>query len=117
MVPSGLFGLGGGLTVPSMVGAVLAGIKPAQAGAASGVLTTAQQFAGAAGVAVVGTVFFAVLGSHPGRSAFTSAAEVAGLMDLALIGLSAVLVRLLPLPAAAAPAAAPAREPVLDRKL
>ncbi|WP_131740445.1 MFS transporter [Actinomadura roseirufa] len=77
LVPLGLLGLGGGLTLPSVIGAVLARIRPEQAGAAAGVLSTTQQFSGAAGVAVLGTVFFGSLGAHPGRAAYASAAETA----------------------------------------
>ena len=58
-----LVGTGNGLVLPSLVGSVLAGIKSKNAGAASGLLVTAQQFGGAAGVTVIGTVFFTALGS------------------------------------------------------
>ena len=61
-----LVGAGNGLVLPSLVGSVLAGIKAKNAGAASGMLVTAQQFGGASGVTILGTVFFSVLGSHPG---------------------------------------------------
>jgi EmrB/QacA subfamily drug resistance transporter len=119
IIPSGLFGLGGGLTVPMIMATVLAGVRPAQAGAASGVLTTAQQFAGAAGIAVLGTVFFAALGSHPDRGDFASAAALAAGVDLALTAVSAALVGLLPGPATAAPQAKAAQsgEPLLSRRI
>jgi EmrB/QacA subfamily drug resistance transporter len=60
-----LVGTGNGLVLPSLVGSVLAGIKSKNAGAAAGMLVTAQQFGGAAGVTVIGTVFFSALGAHP----------------------------------------------------
>jgi hypothetical protein len=41
---------------------ILAGIQVQHAGAASGVLTTTMQIAGALGVAVIGIIFFTVLG-------------------------------------------------------
>jgi hypothetical protein len=37
-----------------------------QAGIASGTLNTTQQFAGSAGIAAIGAVFFASLGTRPG---------------------------------------------------
>jgi hypothetical protein len=50
-------------------------------------LTTSQQFAGALGVAGVGTVFFAALGSGPGRGAYESAMQRATVLNIALTGL------------------------------
>lgn len=56
-------GLGLGLTAPVLLNVVLAGVPAKDAGAASGVLTTVGQVGGAAGVAVLGVVFFAALGT------------------------------------------------------
>ncbi|MBO2454849.1 MFS transporter [Actinomadura barringtoniae] len=112
-----LTGIGGGLTLPSVIGAVLSGVKPDQAGSASGVLSTTQQFSGATGVAVIGAIFFAALGSHPARPDYTGAAEIALWGDLALAAGTVVLTLFLIRPAKpAAPSPAP-REPVLDRRL
>ncbi|TDE41292.1 MFS transporter [Nonomuraea mesophila] len=55
-----LVGAGNGLVLPQLIGAALVEVEPHQAGIGSGVLSTAQQFAGAGGVAVIGAVFFAV---------------------------------------------------------
>ncbi|WP_344270521.1 MFS transporter [Actinomadura napierensis] len=120
LVPLGLVGLGGGLTLPSVIGAVMSGIRPAEAGAASGVLSTAQQFSGATGVAVLGAIFFGALGAHPGRAAFASAAETAIWADFGLTLVTVVLALLFLRPAAPAadPApSAPAREPILDKRV
>jgi EmrB/QacA subfamily drug resistance transporter len=57
-------GLGLGSVVAPLVNVVLAGIRAQDAGAASGVLTTVQQVGGAVGVAVVGVIFFGLLGSQ-----------------------------------------------------
>jgi MFS family permease len=59
-----LCGLGLGSVVAPLVNVVLAGIRAQDAGAASGVLTTVQQIGGAVGVAVIGVVFFGLLGSQ-----------------------------------------------------
>lgn len=54
----------------------LAGVPPEHAGAASGMWSTVQQFAGASGVAVLGSAFFASLdGGH--QAAFTVVSVVA----------------------------------------
>jgi MFS family permease len=54
-----LVGFGIGLVLVPLSAMVLAGTDPAQAGAAAGVLATAQQVGGAVGVAMIGVVFFA----------------------------------------------------------
>lgn len=60
-VPLFIGGLGLGLTAPVLVNVVLAGVPGKYAGAASGVLTTVGQVGNAAGVAVLGILFFGVL--------------------------------------------------------
>jgi EmrB/QacA subfamily drug resistance transporter len=84
-------GLGNGLALPTLMGVVLTRVRPQQAGAAAGVLTTAQQFSGAAGVALIGVVFFSALGSHPTLSTYVTA--MIGLLglDLGLVGVALVL--------------------------
>jgi EmrB/QacA subfamily drug resistance transporter len=57
-------GLGLGCVIAPLVNVVLAGIRGQDAGSASGVLTTVQQLGGAVGVAVIGVIFFGLLGSH-----------------------------------------------------
>ncbi|WP_017586118.1 MFS transporter [Nocardiopsis ganjiahuensis] len=54
-------GLGLGLTAPSLINVVLAGVPARDAGAAGGVLTTVTQVGNALGVAALGAVFFARL--------------------------------------------------------
>jgi MFS family permease len=78
-------GLGSMLILPALIGAALAGIRAEQAGIASGTLNTTWQFAGSAGIAAIGTVFFAALGPHPaGRPGYAHAAANAIWIDLAL---------------------------------
>lgn len=64
-------GAGAGWTSPPLIGLSLAGVQGKDAGAAAGVFTTAQQIAGALGVALIGVVFFGVLA---GRAPTVSAA-------------------------------------------
>ncbi|WP_052597413.1 MFS transporter [Luteipulveratus mongoliensis] len=81
-----LMGLGNTLILPALIGATLSGVQPRQAGIASGTLNTTQQFAGSAGLAVVGSVFFSVLGDHPsGATDYASAAEIAAWISVALV--------------------------------
>jgi MFS family permease len=63
LLPSlALIGAGNGLLLPQLFNAVLSRIGLAEVGMASGVLSTSQQVGGALGVAVVGVVFYHVLG-------------------------------------------------------
>jgi MFS family permease len=50
--------IGGGLIITPSLNTVLSRIQPRDAGAASGVLSTAQQVGAAIGVAIIGTVFY-----------------------------------------------------------
>ncbi|MFD9949027.1 MFS transporter [Nonomuraea sp. NPDC059023] len=58
-LPLFIGGLGLGLTAPSLVNVILAGVPARAAGSAGGVLTTVSQIGSAVGVAVLGGVFFA----------------------------------------------------------
>ncbi|MBC2878459.1 MULTISPECIES: MFS transporter [Streptomyces] len=58
-------GLGLGLTVAPLAALTLEGIPGEHAGSGSGLFNTVAQLAASAGVAVMGTVFFAVRDSHP----------------------------------------------------
>jgi len=60
IVALGIVGAGNGLMLPPLLGAALTEVGPAEAGAASGALNTAQQFANTLGVTVISTVFFAL---------------------------------------------------------
>ncbi|MEE1781897.1 MFS transporter [Streptomyces sp. SP17BM10] len=106
--PLALVGLGSGLTMPALTGTVLGGVRPERAGAASGILTTTQQFSTATGVAVLGAVFFSVLGHHPTPAGYANAAEHALWLAALLYAVATVLVTRLPRPQAPATAPAPA---------
>ncbi|WP_026412304.1 MFS transporter [Actinomadura oligospora] len=83
-------GAGMGLVMAPLPALVLSGVDAEHAGAASGVLSTAQQAGGAIGVALVGVVFYGVHGGVP--HAFT-----AGLVFLLVLDvLVAALVQALP---------------------
>lgn len=104
-------GLGLGLAAPILVAVVLSAVPGRDAGAAGGVLSTVVQIGGAAGIAALGTLFFAVLNDPaPGASQLeiASGAFAAVLpVEFALYLLAAVLMLLLP--ATAAPSGASGR--------
>jgi len=84
-------GAGLSLLIIPLVNVVLAAVPHEVAGGAGGMFSTAQQLGGALGVALVGTVFFSELESHPFTEAFKHTAPVviglflaAALLSLAL---------------------------------
>ena len=91
-----LIGLGQGIALPSLIGAVLTHVRLERAGAAAGILTTTQQFGAASGIAVIGAVFYAALGAAPDRGTFVSAMVVAMSVNAALVAIAAAMTWLLP---------------------
>lgn len=103
-------GIGMGLLTAPLVATVIGGMDPRHAGAASGVLSTANQVGNTIGVAAIGAVFYGALGAD---------GDFAGAFELSLAAVAAIclavaaLVQLLP--GREAPAAAIVRpEPRLD---
>ena len=94
--PMIVVGLGNGLAVPALIGAVLAGIRTKAAGAAAGILTTSQQFASAVGIAGLGGIFFQALGTHTGPGGYASALEWSSAASLLLALAASVLSTRLP---------------------
>lgn len=88
-IPMAFVGLGNGIAVPAVIGQVLSRISPERAGGASGVLTTAQQFSSALGIAIIGGFFFVSLGQRSGGVAHEEAlaAAVVWSLALAIVGL------------------------------
>ena len=93
-----LVGLGNGAVLPSLMGASLIKVQPQAAGVASGVLTTSQQFAISGGVAVIGALYFSLIGDRTGGAAHASAMQWALWINLvlvfAVIGMVLVLKRI-----------------------
>jgi EmrB/QacA subfamily drug resistance transporter len=85
-------GAGNGTVIPSLIGAVLAHVNPRRAGSAAGVLTTSQQFGAAAGIAVIGAIFYAGLA----RGGYVHAMEVAMAADAAMMAVAGLASFLLP---------------------
>jgi MFS family permease len=70
-------GAGNGVVVPSVFAAVLRSVPVADAGSASGVVSTAMQIGNAVGVASAGVIFFGVLGGAHGAHAYGHAFAIA----------------------------------------
>jgi MFS family permease len=71
-----VFGYGQGLVMAPLSSAVLSTVKPASAGAGSGMYGTTAQIANAAGVAAIGAVFFALEAAGSARLALLAAAAL-----------------------------------------
>jgi predicted MFS family arabinose efflux permease len=82
LIPAFLIGgLGLGTVIAPLLNVILAGVPGRDAGSASGVLTTFQQLGGAMGLAVIGVVFFGLLGGR----AETATATVAPALQNQLV--------------------------------
>ena len=90
-IPMAAVGLGNGVAVPAVIGQVLSRIHPERVGAASGVLTTAQQFSSALGIAVIGGYFFFSLGSRTSAAAHESALGAAVIWSFVLVIVGMIL--------------------------
>lgn len=81
-----LIGVGHGLTITSVIGAVLStGVPPQKAGMAAGVLTTCQQFGNAIGSTVLGVIFFSTLASGHHTRDYVHAMEAASFGAVVLL--------------------------------
>jgi EmrB/QacA subfamily drug resistance transporter len=69
-------GLGMGLLMAPFFDTVLAGVEAHETGSAGGTLTAVQQLGAALGVAVLGTVFFGLLGGHVSAAAAAAAPKL-----------------------------------------
>jgi predicted MFS family arabinose efflux permease len=91
-----LYGTGQGFVMPTLISTVLSGIPSDSAGSASGVLTTTQQVALAIGVALIGTIFFTILGGKPEPQEFAQAISTSLLVNIGLLAATFALAFLLP---------------------
>jgi MFS family permease len=91
-----VYGLGQGLVFPPLNAATLSRVPTADAGSASGVLSTVQQVSFALGVAMIGSIFFAALGPSADSEAHAVALGTALLCNVALLALTFLLALKLP---------------------
>ncbi|HUC06064.1 MAG TPA: MFS transporter [Acidimicrobiales bacterium] len=87
-----MIGIGNGLVIPLIVQGVLQSVPPHATGAASGMLTTTQQFSMVLGIAAVGTLFFA----RDVTSGIVSALQYGLFADVGLVAFALAMTFLLP---------------------
>jgi predicted MFS family arabinose efflux permease len=100
-------GVGFGIVMPTVIGAVIGGVDARHAGLASGIAISTFQIGSALGVAIIGGVFFSVLGAHTGPTAYAHAFAIALGCNVALLALGGVLSLWLPDPPRRATASRP----------
>jgi EmrB/QacA subfamily drug resistance transporter len=101
-----LYGLGMGMIFAPLFDIIMAGVADHEVGSASGMLETFQGLGASLGIAVLGTLFFAVFGSQADPRGAVDAAARTTLLALGLTALAFLLGFLLPRrarPAAAGP--------------
>ncbi len=86
-----LIGAGMGLGIAPLATIIMSGMKPEQAGAASGALATMQNVGNSLGVAIIGVIFFGAL-----HSGFAGAFQLSLATLAAILVAVAALTRLLP---------------------
>jgi len=85
-------GIGAGLCVSPLFDIILAGVEEHEVGSGSGVLNAVQQFGGAVGVAVLGTIFFSLLGANADAPAGAAGAFSDTIQRLLLVTAGVLLV-------------------------
>lgn len=90
------YGVGRGFMTGPLFHTVLSGIRHANAGAVSGVLSTAQQIAHSIGVAAIGTLLFSMFSAQPSPADYAHALGVACAINLGLLGVASALILLIP---------------------
>ena len=91
-----IYGVGQGFVFPTLITATLSRVPSDDAGSASGVLSTVQQVSFSLGIAMIGSVFFAALGTGAASQAHASALGTALLCNITLLGLTFLLAWWLP---------------------
>lgn len=89
-------GTGFGIVMPSVLKVVLGGIDQRHAGLASGIIISTFQIGAALGVAIVGGVFFSILGNGHGLASYSHAFRAALGCNVALLMLGGLLSLRLP---------------------
>jgi hypothetical protein len=115
VAPNLVGGAGMGMIFVPLFDVILGAVEDRELGSATGVLGSIEQLGIALGIAVLGTIFFGLVGPEQGAGVFVDAAETTSLVTVGLIALAFLAGFLLPRKARAeehtAPAPAIAPEP------
>jgi len=92
----GIYGLGNGLVLPSLLTTVLKSIDLKFAGTAAGTFSTFQQTASALGISLIGGMFFYLIGQNPVHPDYFKAFDYGLMANITCLGIVAVMIYLLP---------------------
>jgi MFS family permease len=96
VAPMFVSGIGMGMVFMPLFDLVLGGVADHEVGSASGMQQAIQQLGASLGVAVIGTIFFDLLGSSRSVDTALHAAEITALVTIGLIALAFLIGFLLP---------------------
>ena len=96
VAPNLIGGAGMGMIFVPLFDVILGGVEDRELGSASGVLGSVEQLGVALGVAVLGTIFFGVVGADRAADVFVDAAETTSLVTIGLIAITFAIGFLLP---------------------
>lgn len=113
-VPLGLAGIGMILLAVPLMGLTLERVPNAAAGAASGTFAMFQQLGYALGIAIVGVVFFGIIGSLGSQETYRRAIVTGNWITIAAFGLASLAAFMLPKRTASQATQVPAPQPVND---
>jgi MFS family permease len=86
-----LVGSGFGMIMPTIVAMIVHGVDAEHAGLASGITMSSLQVGNALGVAILGGIFFTVLGHHQDLAAYRHAFAFSTLCGMAILAVAALL--------------------------
>jgi MFS family permease len=89
-------GLGFGTVMPSVIKSVIGSLDPRYAGLASGIMISTFQIGAALGVAIIGGIFYSMLGTRPDPDAYAHAFVAALGCNVALLACAGWLSMWLP---------------------
>lgn len=92
----GVYGLGNGLVLPSLLNLALKGVPSKFAGAAAGVYSTFQQTASALGICIIGGIFYNVADTGTQTWDYTKAFDYSIVANIICLILTALMLNMLP---------------------
>ncbi|TDQ08243.1 MFS transporter [Pedobacter metabolipauper] len=92
----GIYGMGNGLVLPSLLNLALKGVPQKFAGAAAGVYSTFQQTASALGICIIGGIFYSVADTGSNTWNYTKAFEYSTYANILCLVLTGLMLALLP---------------------
>ena len=108
-----VYGVGRGLVTTPLFNTVLSGVPAQDAGAAAGIVSTAQQVANSVGIAVLGAVAFSVIPRHASSTDYAHGFVLSSVVNFFMVGAASILLFLIP-KKRGIEAASPQGEPALE---